>query len=241
MTQELIQRWLTSPAGRTEGEGLYLGEMRSKRLLQAAGIRVADTIVLPDTEEVVRASRALGYPLQVTAITEERIPDSVAPNVSMTVGSEANARRSCEEILVYIKQWNPGCKVEGFTLREAPQNSVELRMTIEQDPVLGRIMAVGYGRTAMEIYGDVAYRVIPLSKRDPHVMLDELKGTRMVAGYRNLDKTNISYIEEMIIRVSDFVERTPEIYRMELDPLYSTRRRLSVYDARIELRLLDGH
>ncbi|MBF8299345.1 MAG: acetyl-CoA synthetase [Dehalococcoidia bacterium] len=228
IVQELIKSWITP-------EGCHLDELRSKRLLQTAGIRVADTLELGDSEEVVRATKALGYPMQVSAVVREWVPDSLTPRISLMVCSEAEARRSCEEIMVNLRQWNPSVEVQGFSVREAPRNSIEFRITVEQDPVLGRIMAAGYGRMAMEIWGDVAYRVLPLSKRDPHLMLAELKGTRLASGYRHIDNTNISYIEELVMRVSDFVDGTPEILTMDLDPIYANRRQVAVYGARIQL------
>ena len=229
-TQELIAQW-------GQGGGRYLNEVESKQLLQAAGIRVADTIALTDPAEIVRASKALGYPLQLSAVVDERLPQAVAHEASVMIASEAEAVHACSEVVDNVKRWNSAVKFLGYTLREAPRTSVELRILVQQDPVLGPVMAVGFGRMAMEVWEDVAYRVVPLSKRDPHIMLNELKGAqKLFGGYRHLDRTNIQYVEELIIRVSDFVNRTPEVYELELDPVYANRRRVAVFDARIQLR-----
>ena len=228
--QEMVAHW-------TENGERYLNEVESKQLLQAAGIRVADTVALKDPAEVVRASKALGYPLQVSAVVEERLPEAIADDASIMVASEPETVHACEEILFNVKRWNPAAKVQGFTLRQAPRTAIEMRIVVQQDPVLGPVMAVGFGRMAMEIWEDVAYRVVPLSKRDPHVMLSELKGAqKLFAGYRHLERTNIQYVEELLIRISDLVDRNPEVYEMELDPVYASRRRVAIFDARIGLR-----
>ena len=119
----------------------------------------------------------------------------------------------------------------------APGNGVELRITIEQDPVLGPVMAVGFGRMAMEVWEDIAYRVVPLAKKDARPMLNELKGARrLFAGYRQMEAVNVSQVEDLLLAVSGFVTRTPQVHTMELSPVYGTRAGVAIRDARIELR-----
>ena len=119
----------------------------------------------------------------------------------------------------------------------APSAAVELRITVELDTVLGPVMAVGFGRMAMEIWDDVAYRVIPLAKKDPRPMLRELKGARrLLVGYRQMETVNASAVEGLLLAVSDFVARTPQVHEMDLSPVYGTRAGVTIHDARIELR-----
>lgn len=116
-------------------------------------------------------------------------------------------------------------------------HAVEICITVEQDPVLGPVMAVGFGRMAMEIWEDVAYRVIPLAKKDAGPMLMELKGARrLFAGYRQMEAVNASQVESLLLAVSDFVARTPQVHALELSPVYGTRASVAIHDARIELR-----
>jgi acyl-CoA synthetase (NDP forming) len=231
--EDLVVQWATP-------EGRWLNEMESKRLLQEGGIRVADTLCLPTVEEVVRACRALGYPLQVAPLVRSRPPEQVASGLSHTVGSDQDATYACEELKVRVKQWDPTVPVEGFTIRDAPRHAVHLRITVEQDPVLGRVMAAGFGPAAMEVFGDVAYRVVPLAKRDPHLMLSELKGLKLLGGYRGMEPVNLHFIEDVLMRVADFVGRTPEVHAMDLDPIFASRRRVLVHDARVVLRSVNG-
>ena len=61
---------------------------------------------------------------------------------------------------------------------------VELIAGAVRDPSFGPVVLVGLGGTAAEALQDTAVRLAPLSEEDALDMLDELRGRRLLDGWR---------------------------------------------------------
>ena len=119
---------------------------------------------------------------------------------------------------------------------EVMRPGVELRIVVEQDPMFGPVIAFSYGRMAMEVWEDVAYRILPITEKDAHLMVREPKGQRLLQGYGVLDAPNASLIETTLLKLSEMVGQAPEVVGIELDPIFAYSDDLVVQNASIELR-----
>ncbi len=71
----------------------------------------------------------------------------------------------------------------------------------------------------MEILGDVQFRITPLIDRDASHMVREIKGYRLLQGYRGHPATDVEAIEEVLLQLSRLVEEIPEISAVDLNPI----------------------
>ena len=81
----------------------------------------------------------------------------------------------------------------------------------------------------------LAFRIVPLVKRDAREMIKEIKGYPLLEGYRGQEPANIPFLEELILKVSDFIERNPEIKELDLNPIFAYKDGAVAVDARIVL------
>ena len=58
---------------------------------------------------------------------------------------------------------------------------------------------------------DVRFRVTPLSDQDAREMVREIRGYRLLQGYRGHPPADIEAIEEVLLRVSRLVEDIPRL------------------------------
>lgn len=227
--RDLIRQWNVDSTA-------ILTEVESKQLLKEAGIPVAEAILVHSAEEVAAASAAVGFPLVMKVVSRQRLQNLPLATTFPAVTSEAQARRAYKELLSSAPGWQLDAPAEGVSLQRAMRQGVELRMAVEQDPLFGPVVSFGFGRMGVEIWGDVSYRVVPLSEKDARFMVGELKGQRLLEGYGGLEPPDVSRIVETLLRLSDLVEHTPEVWEVELDPVYAYADGLVVLDARAELR-----
>ncbi len=73
----------------------------------------------------------------------------------------------------------------------------------------------------MEIMSDVKFRVTPLTDRDAAEMVREIRGYRLLQGYRGHPAADVEAIEEVLLRISRLVEEIPEISEMDLNPIFA--------------------
>jgi acyl-CoA synthetase (NDP forming) len=66
-------------------------------------------------------------------------------------------------------------------------------------------------------------------------MIKEIKGYPLLQGYRGHEPSHLSSLEDMLLKVSDFAERTPEIKEIDLNPVFAYKDSAVAVDARIVL------
>ena len=126
--------------------------------------------------------------------------------------------------------------MEALSVSNAPLPGVEVIVRLHQDLLFGPVLSFGYGKMAVEVWEDVAYRIVPLNGKDARLMIREPKGSRLLQGYGALPVPGASLLEEMLLKVSGLVHENPEIESLELFPVYAYREQVLVSEARIELK-----
>jgi acetate---CoA ligase (ADP-forming) subunit beta len=128
----------------------------------------------------------------------------------------------------------PGARIEGFTIEEQVKGT-EIIVGTSRDPAFGTLVMVGMGGIFVEVYKDVAFRVAPVSRRDALEMIAELRAQPLLDGARKRPRVDRDELAELIVRISDLVERVPEIAEIDLNPLVVTEKGLVAIDARVIL------
>jgi acyl-CoA synthetase (NDP forming) len=72
-------------------------------------------------------------------------------------------------------------------------------------------------------------------------MIREIKGYRLLEGYRNQPQGDISSLEQALLRVSGLVSVVPELMEMDLNPVkvLEPGRGVVVVDARMKIRRVE--
>jgi acyl-CoA synthetase (NDP forming) len=88
----------------------------------------------------------------------------------------------------------------------------------------------------------VAFRIHPLTDVDAAEMIREIKGSRLLDGYRNQPKGDVAALEAALLRVSGLIGAVPEMLEMDLNPVkvLEPGGGVVVVDARIKLRAVEA-
>lgn len=65
------------------------------------------------------------------------------------------------------------------------------------------------------------FRVTPLTDRDAGEMVREIRGYRLLEGYRGHSPADVAAIQDVLLRVSRLVEEIPEIKELDLNPIFA--------------------
>ena len=96
----------------------------------------------------------------------------------------------------------------------------------------------GLGGIFTEVYKDVTFRVVPISRYDATQMIGELKASVMFqkAGFRGM-KVNRDALIDMLLRLSKLSQHFGEkIEQMDLNPVFAREDDAVVVDAKLILR-----
>jgi acyl-CoA synthetase (NDP forming) len=115
---------------------------------------------------------------------------------------------------------------------------IETMVGIANDPLFGPVVAFGLGGVHVEILGDIRFRLAPLTDRDADELLHEIKGARLLNGYRGHPAADVQAVRELLLRISRLAIDVPEIGELDLNPVMAMAPGLGcrIVDARIRVR-----
>ena len=219
---------------RSEGRSL-LTEIEAKELLKGAGISVVDTRLATSKEKAVSISKELGFPVVLKIASADVVHKSDAGGVKLGLGTAAQVGKAYGDIMKAIKKEYPQAKIQGVSVQKRARTGVEVIVGMSKDAQFGPVLMFGLGGVLVEILKDVSFRIVPLVKRDAREMIHEIKGYPLLEGYRGSEKVDVSNLEELVLKVSDFVDKTPDIKELDLNPIFAYSDGAVAVDARVVL------
>jgi acyl-CoA synthetase (NDP forming) len=112
---------------------------------------------------------------------------------------------------------------------------VEMIVGAFQDPVFGPLVACGTGGVLVDVLADTAFRLHPLSASDASDMVGELRGARLLRGYRGAPSADEAAIRDVLLRVSELARVAPEIQELDLNPVVALTAGARVADVRVRI------
>ncbi len=180
-------------------------------------------------------SRQIGFPVVLKIVSPDVIHKSDAGGVKLDLKNSAQVGRAYREILLSVRQKYPKVKIDGISAQKMARPGVEVIIGMDKDPQFGTVLMFGLSGILVEVLKDVSFRLVPVTKRDAKEMIKEIKGYPLLEGYRGQEPANIPFLEELIVKVSQFIEKNPQIKELDLNPIFAYKDRALAVDAWIIL------
>ena len=223
---------LISAADHRASDG-WLAVADAQELLDAYGIAMAHAIRVRTPAEAEAAQVELGctVAVKVAAAIHKRDVGGLRLGVTTPVGA-ADAVRA---IRTDLESAGLGEAATEFLVQEEIESGQEMIVGVNHDPSAGSLVMVGLGGTLVELLGDVAVRIAPLTDNDVEDMLQSLKSYRLLTGYRGAPALDVDALRQVLHRVSALADDVPEIAEMDLNPVFVLRKGAVVADVRVRL------
>ena len=212
-----------------------LTEIESKELLKQAGISTIDTKLTISKKEAISTSKQLGFPVVLKIVSPDVVHKSDTGGVKLGLGSSKQVGEAYDDILATIRHKLPQAIIHGVSVQKMAHPGVEVIIGMSKDAQFGPVLMFGLGGIWVEVIKDVSFRIVPLTKMDAREMIKEIKGYPLLEGYRGQKPVDISNLEELLIKVSDFVEKNSEIDELDLNPIFAYSDGAVAVDARVIL------
>ena len=212
-----------------------LTEVESKELLKKAGIPVVEAKLARSKKEAVSLSREMGFPVVLKISSPDVVHKSDSGGVKLGLANAAQVGKAYSQIISSIRQAYPEARIDGVSVQTMAPPGVEVIVGMTKDPQFGPVLMFGLGGILVEVLKDVSFRIVPVSERDAREMIKEIKGYPLLQGYRGQKPASIPALEQLIVKVSQFVEKNPQIKELDLNPIFAYPDRAVAVDARIIL------
>jgi len=211
-----------------------LDEPAAKRVLAAYGIAIPrGTTVAPGVRP---ALEGLAAPFAVKLISQDASHKSDVGGVRLGLDAAAVAQ-AVREMEALASGRN--LRFEGALVEEMAPAGVELVIGGVIDARFGPVLMLGLGGVFVEIFGDTAFRVCPIERRDAQEMIDELRGAPLLRGARGRKPVDEARIAEALLAVGGagglLVGLEHELAELDINPLIVSGQAAVACDARIVL------
>jgi acyl-CoA synthetase (NDP forming) len=141
-----------------------------------------------------------------------------------------------QELLKYFKEFKQKFPKEKFLIDQMQEKGVEIIVGLVNDATFGLSIMCGIGGIYTELYQDVSFRVIPIDRYDAEQMIEEIKGKKLLEGFRNIP-ANKSLVIDLLLKISKFgLTYIDKIDQMDLNPVFVYGDRICVVDAKLIIK-----
>lgn len=218
-----------------EGTGT-LGEHASKALLAAYGIPVTGEVLLAPDAITALTEKPLPFPLAVKIESADIPHKTEAGVIRLNITSLDGLKQAAREVLAAARQYKPDARIAGVLVQQMASGE-EVILGVVNDAHFGPVVAFGLGGVFTEIMHDVTHHFAPFDIETARSMIGEIKGVKLLQGYRGKPPCNIEALADAISRLSllaaDHADRIAEI---DINPLFVNADGVIAADALVVLK-----
>ena len=213
-----------------------LGEHASKALLKAYGIPITEERLLSADAVEKLDTAPLPFPLAVKIESADIPHKTEAGVIRLGITSLEALKQAAREVLAAAKQYKADARIAGILVQQMAVGE-EVILGAVNDPHFGPVIAVGLGGVFTEIMHDVTHRYAPFDAETALAMIHEIKGVKLLQGYRGKPPCNINALADAVSRLSflvaDHADRFAEI---DVNPLFVSAEGVVAADALVVLK-----
>ncbi|MCJ2534010.1 MAG: acetate--CoA ligase family protein [Candidatus Thermoplasmatota archaeon] len=204
-----------------------LAENEVKDLLNLYGIPTTKYKVVNMESELDKIG--LKYPVALKVCSNKILHKTDVGGVKLNIRDEQELRK-------IFKEFKKKFPKESLLVDQMEEKGVEIIIGLVQDPTFGLSIMCGIGGIYTELYKDVSFRVVPIDRYDAEQMIEEIKGKKLLEGFRNIP-ANKQLVIDLILKVSKIGEELIDsIDQMDLNPVFVYDKSLCVVDAKLILK-----
>jgi acetyltransferase len=204
----------------------FLPPAQVNELLDAAGIPRVNEWLVSAMDEVENPVQPWPFPLAMKA---------VGPLHKTDVGGVVLDVRCADEVRDHFDRLMTIENASGVLVQPMLQGT-EWFIGLKCEPGFGHLVLCGAGGVLVEVLGDVATCLAPVSRAEAWRMIRSLDAYPLAAGIRGLPGIEEGVLTELVCRASALATVAPEIAEMDINPLLGSGQKLQAVDARIRVK-----
>lgn len=197
----------------------FLNELDANKLLSGYGIPMAKSFLCKNTEAAAEKAKQLQFPVVMKILSSDILHKTDAGCVFVGVKNEEELKTAFQKILENAKAYKPDANIDGVLIQEMADKGLEMIVGMKLDPQFGPTIMVGSGGIYVEVYKDVALRLLPINRADAEKMIKEVNIYKVISGLRGRVYDDEA-ISDILLKVSKLVVENPDIEEIDINPLF---------------------
>ena len=213
-----------------------LTESEARKILTEYKIPLVKGEIIKSLKETKKFVEKVGYPVVLKVVSRQIIHKTDVGGVILDIDSEKKVYQAYHEIIKNIEKNAPKATIDGFFIQEMIKGGVEVIVGGKYDSTFGQTIAFGLGGIFVEVFEDVSFRVVPITREDAMEMMKEIKGYKILRGYRGKPPTDFGALTDILLKTSKMLEENLEIKELDINPVFALPDGAVAVDARIIIK-----
>ncbi|QJW36944.1 GNAT family N-acetyltransferase [Cellulosimicrobium protaetiae] len=216
-------------------DAVDLDPATTAELLGCYGVRVWPARRVRTADEAVEAAREVGWPVALKSTAAGLRHRADLGGVRLDIADETELRTDVAQMREALAAVLPGAADEPFEVQAMADAGVACVVRSTEDQLFGPVVSFGLAGDAVDLLGDVAYGVPPLTDVDVAAMVRSVRAAPRLFGYMGTQVVATAALEDVLARVSVLADDLPEVRNLELYPVVVSEHEAAVLSARVTL------
>lgn len=218
----------------TAAGGQTLTEREAKAVLALYGVPVVGEQLVQSADDAVNAAAALGYPVVLKVESPDLPHKTEAGVIRLNMRNADEVRAGYAAVMANADKVSPPPRINGVLVQPMVPQGIEMVVGATNDPLFGPLIVVGLGGILVEVLKDTAVAPAPVTPFEAAGLLRQLKGAKLLEGFRGMPAVDTERLAQIISDVSRFAaDHRDKVAELDINPLICAGERITAVDALI--------
>lgn len=188
--------------------------------LASFGVAIIPAVLAQDADQAAQAARDFAGPVVLKIASPDIAHKTEASGVRLNLQGDADVRQAFAEIVRSARAYDRSARIDGVIVAPMRSGGTELIVGVARDPQWGPAIVVGLGGVFTEALDDSQLRLLPVNATEVLGMLQELRGTRLLLGFRGAPPADLDGLASTIAAIGTAaLALGPDLAALEVNPL----------------------
>jgi acyl-CoA synthetase (NDP forming) len=217
-----------------QATGRTLTEREAKAVLALYNVPVVGEQLTHSADVAVNAAAALGYPVVLKVESPDLPHKTEAGVIRLNLRSADEVRAGYAAVMANAHKVSPPARINGVLVQPMVPQGIEMVIGARNDPLFGPLIVVGLGGILVEVLNDTALSPAPITPPEAEGLLQQLKGVKLLKGFRGMPAVDLKQLAQVISDVSRFAaDHRDSVAELDVNPLICAGDRITAVDALI--------
>jgi len=197
----------------------FLSPQNFEATLARYGIALPKSQVVENATEAAAAAERIGFPVALKIRSLDILHKTEVGGVALDLRDCETVRITADRLMEGALRSQPRARIQGFLVQEMA-SGIEAILGARCDPLYGPVLLIGSGGVLVELANDAALRLLPVTADDVGKMIDELKLSKLLAGFRGAPVADrAAFVQTALALGRFFLDHRENIKDIEINPL----------------------
>ena len=187
-------------------------------LLQCYGFNTPKSGIVKTEDDALKLADQCGYPVVMKVVSPKILHKTDIGGVELGLKNETEIREAFRRIMANARKFASDEDIQGILIQQMIPEGEEVLLGLNRYD-MGTLLVFGLGGVLVELFKDVVFRLVPVSRTEASQMIREIKSFKLLTGFRGRPKADLEAIERALVSLSDLAADHPEILEMDINPL----------------------